>query len=114
MPINRESTAEELLASWDNTLAHLRQLPSGKWIALHPFLFTVGLLVGVERVTYERRFCYPYERVAEAVYAVKNWDGNGDPPGRWIKEKGLGIDRSNPRFLGDIPVVVETSTGVSK
>jgi len=84
---------------------HPKLLASGEWAALYNFLFTVGLLVGIDEVGYRTRFCYPNRPAAEA--AITQWDGHGDPPGPWIKEKGIGIERSNPRTFSGIPVVVE-------
>jgi len=71
-----------------------RQLPNGEWIAIMRMPFTVGLFVGITEYSYRTRFCY-----ADAVHAVLasiEWDGTGDPPGPWIKEKGSGVDRMNP------------------
>lgn len=33
--------------------------------------------------------------VTNAVAALNEWDGNGDPSGDWIKYKGIGGERSN-------------------
>jgi hypothetical protein len=79
-------------------------LPTGEWACLSPFLFTWGLMVGVDESGYRTRFCY--ENLLEAAKAICTWDGVGDPPGNWIKEKG-GVERSNPNFKG-IDIVEET------
>ena len=34
---------------------------------------------------YDARYCYPIER--DALHDLREWDGKGDPPGDWIKEK---------------------------
>lgn len=75
--------------------AYGRELPNGERIGLMRFVFTVGLVVGIdERGDYRTRFCYP--NPADALAAVLTWDGEGDPPGPWVKEKGRGCERCNP------------------
>lgn len=83
-----------------------RQLPNGDWIALTPFLFTVGLVVGIDEFSYRTRFCYPDFK--SALAALLLWDGNGDPPGPWIKEKGR-VERTNPNLgnIAGVPVKEE-------
>jgi hypothetical protein len=71
-----------------------RQLADGTWIALAKMMYTVGLVVGIDRVGYRKRFCY--ETATAAVLAVTAWNGQGDPPGMWIKEKPG--DRFNPAW----------------
>ena len=89
--------------------AHPRKLPSGEWAAALDFLFTTGLVVGIEELGYRTRFCYPTNAQARAALMV--WDGQADPPGPWIKEKGPGVDRSNPNraHFQDIPLVIESA-----
>lgn len=84
--------------------AFARQLPTGEWIALQRMAYTVGLFVGLDDVGYRTRFCYP--DWPQALIALNQWDGRGDPPGYWIKEKGR-VERHNPRVFFGIPVVVE-------
>ncbi len=72
-----------------------RLLPSGEWAALLDFLFTTAVVVGIGELGYRTRFCYPSRK--DAATALETWDGAEDPPGPWIKEKGPGADRSNPR-----------------
>jgi hypothetical protein len=57
-------------------------------------MFTTGLVVGLDRIGYDGRYCY--ESHADAISALKDWHGVGDPSGGWIKYKGVGGDRSNP------------------
>jgi hypothetical protein len=82
---------------------HLRQLPSGVWIGLRGYIYTVGLCVGLDEFGLSHRYCY--ENFDDALRDVQTWDGEGDPPGPWIKRKGLGEPETNPRFQ-NIPVVV--------
>lgn len=69
-------------------------LESGEWAAVRPFIYTFGLLVGLDVWQYRTRFCYP--RLDLALHALLTWDGSGDPPGSWLKEKGSGAARLNP------------------
>ena len=77
----------------------VRVLPDGTRCGLHRMMFTSALLVGISKdgLEYERRYCYPDFIAAFAALIV--WDGNGDPPGPWIKEKPG--DRLGPGALGD-------------
>lgn len=61
--------------------------------AIFKFMFTVGVVCGIDSTGYRGRWCYGSE--VEAVYAITQWDGVGDPPGNWIKDKGEGGERSN-------------------
>lgn len=61
-------------------------------------LYTTGLFVGLDRMGWRTRFCY--EHKVDAVAALDAWDGRGDPPGPWIKEKPS--DRLGPG-LSDAP-----------
>jgi len=63
----------------------VRQLPSGEWIGVRDMAYTAGLHIGIDSTGYGKRFCY--ETRGEAMVALVMWTGEGDPPGRWIKEK---------------------------
>lgn len=67
-------------------------LATGEWAGLHPMIFTVGLFVGIDKNFYRTRYCYP--DLLSAIKGLEEWDGHGDPPGPWIKQKPE--DRSNP------------------
>lgn len=77
----------------------VKVLPSGEIAGISRLAFTWGLYVGLGTF-YRTRFCYP--TLHDAVTALDTWDGKGDPPGPWIKEKGYNkefdkiVDRSNP------------------
>lgn len=92
------AAAAALLIEHGYRLPH--RLPSGEWAALLPLLFTTGLVVGLDPFgIYRTRFCYPAPR--DAFIALVCWSGQGNPPGPWIKEKGLShtgqyVDRNNP------------------
>jgi hypothetical protein len=81
-----------------------RQLPNGEWLALTRQMFTTGLCVVKEPHPGDTvsngmrtRFCFEHAHDAEA--ALVAWDGRGDPPGNWIKQKPE--DRFNPRWLAE-------------
>lgn len=59
---------------------------NGRMFGLMDMLLTTAILVNIDNEgNYERRYCY--ERREDAVLAFLEWDGEGDPPGPWIKEK---------------------------
>ena len=58
----------------------------GKPVGLMQFLFTVGLVVGLDETGYEYRFCY--ENASEAFTGLLNWILSGDDePANYIKRK---------------------------
>jgi hypothetical protein len=59
-------------------------------------MFTTGIFVGIDEWGWQRRYCY--ENFDDAVAALAAWDGSGDPPGPWIKEKPS--DRRGPGSEG--------------
>lgn len=61
---------------------------AGKLCGVMPMAFTWGLFVGLDRWGYECRYCY--HTLGEAVGALNDWNGIGDPAD-YIKKKGLGI-----------------------
>ncbi len=71
----------------------IREIPGRGVCALYSFMFTIGLVYGIDLTGYKGRWCY--DSVIGAVNAISNWDGIGDPPGAWIKYKGEGGERSN-------------------
>lgn len=68
----------------------IRPLPNGELAALFPFIFTVGIVVGLDDFGYRCRWCYDNYAVASAALAA--WDGTEDPPGPWIKKKGRTLE----------------------
>ena len=63
------------------------RLISGKMCGLYRFMFTTGLMVGLDAAGYERRYCF--ESREDALAALEAWDGEGHPSGPWIKLKGM-------------------------
>ena len=76
------------------------ELKEDRVCGLLRFAFTYGLMVGLDRDGYERRYCYEHED--DALAALKDWDGKGHPKGPWIKLKGTyqgeRIDLLNPEL----------------
>jgi hypothetical protein len=73
---------------------HIRYIPGRGVCAIMKFIFTYGLVYGIDSIGYKGRWCYG--SLAEAFAALHMWDGKEDPPGKWIKYKGVGGERSNP------------------
>lgn len=71
-----------------------RQIPGVGICAIRPFLFTGGLVVGIDQFGYYGRYCYA--SLTEAILAIETWSGNGDPPGSWIKFKSTQEERLGP------------------
>ena len=74
----------------------VRRLPSGDYAGVLRMFYTAGLFVGLDASGYKTRYCY--ETMSEATAALLLWDGEGDPPGGWIKAKGTGRDELNPNL----------------
>jgi hypothetical protein len=77
---------------WRDHFVHVRDVPERGVCGVQRFIYTCGLLTeltfdGLE-YDYRARYCYPRQR--DAVAALMTWDGIGDPPGEWIKEKVSG------------------------
>lgn len=60
---------------------------NGKVVGLQMFIYTVGIVVGMDETGYEYRFCY--HTGAEAFVALLNWVlKGGEEPDGYIKRKG--------------------------
>lgn len=71
-----------------------RTLPTGEIAGLMVNMFTTGLVI-LDEDGLNGRWCF--EGYQEAFRALAAWDGQGDPPGNWIKQK-LPIERLNPNW----------------
>lgn len=60
----------------------------GTIYGVRPFIFTWGLLCGIDRTGYQRRYCY--KDAVDAIAALSEWNPQESPhpPGPWIKLKG--------------------------
>ena len=65
---------------------NVRRLPTGEWAGNMRFMFTVAIVTGLDDVGYRCRWCYGSMNEAHAALIL--WDGQGNPPGRWLKQKG--------------------------
>ena len=78
----------------------VKRLDSGIEIAVIKMLFTWDLCYNIDPNSmsdfYECRYMYATE--GEAVEACIKWDGEGYPPGNWIKRKGIYPEISNPNY----------------
>jgi hypothetical protein len=80
---------EQIPEVWRDQFASARELDGQGLCVTQRFIFTTGLLTHVSfdglSYRYAARYCYPSHR--DALEALAAWDGQGDPPGPWIKEK---------------------------
>ncbi len=77
---------DDVIALGGGEYLDAREMPDGTWIVAARFLFTYGLLVGVDEKGYRTRYCYA--ELVDCLVALHCWDGvTGDPPGPWIKQK---------------------------
>jgi hypothetical protein len=70
-----------------------RKVPNRGICSLRDFLFTTGIIIGLDEDSYLGRYCYSNQ--SEASEELKNWDGVDDPKGNWLKYKGSGGEREN-------------------
>lgn len=78
---------------------HLREVPGRGVCGVFRFIYTWGLCWGLDGGGYRGRYCYGGQM--EAMVALEQWSGEGDPREGWIKYKGEGGERS-PVKEGDI------------
>lgn len=69
-------------------------LADGRCAGILNMIYTVGLFVGMDEIGPRSRYCYHTRHEAEEALAL--WDGTGDPPGNWIKQKPE--ERMNPNY----------------
>lgn len=80
----------------ENGFFFFRQMPTGHIAGLHQFMFTVGICNRLDLHGYGERWCY--EELGDAILALALWDGEGDPPGPWVKRKGR-QEACNPKLF---------------
>jgi len=71
---------------------------NGIIIGIYRYMFTIAIVVDIDKDGYQHRYCYPYENTMDCLMAFEIYDGTGDPIGRWIKNKGWNRDRLNPEI----------------
>jgi hypothetical protein len=79
-----------------NNYTNIKVLPDGTICALIENIYTTGIVIGLDEWSWKRRYCYEYEK--DALEALDNWEGIGDPSGPWIKEKPS--ERLGPGAVG--------------
>jgi hypothetical protein len=90
----------ELISQLEQEGYHCLKTIDGKLCGLFRFIFTTGLVVGLDSVGYSYRYCY--ESYADAKEALEKYDSlELLPPGNWIKRKGIGEDLSNQNYNKD-------------
>ena len=84
----------------ENGYFEAREIEGQGICALQMFIYTVGIVCGIDEVGRRYRYCYP--NLLEAKTAFQEWDGQGHPTGKWIKRKGEGGDILNTRNIVEI------------
>jgi hypothetical protein len=83
------SDALDVPEHWAGEILAMRDVPGRGRCAVRRFIYTCGLLTRLELTDwtceYDERYCY--QSRSDALEALRTWDGRGDPPGPWIKEK---------------------------
>ena len=88
-----ESNLEQVLK--EEGYYEIKEIPNVCICGLRRFVFTTGLVYGLDEDSYTGRYCY--ENAADAKQALEKWNGEGDPSGNWIKHKGRN-EYSNPFY----------------
>jgi hypothetical protein len=76
--------------------------------ALHPFAVTWGIVVNIDELGYERRYCF--EEYGDALVAFAKYTNPRDthPTGPWLKCKGVfkgePVDMHNPAMFASDPM----------
>lgn len=87
---------EEGIKNGDYDFRELREVEGRGLCALQRFIFTTGLVYGIDDMMVEGRYCY--ENYYDAKEALYNWTGEGDPQDEdWIKHKGRSGEWSNDK-----------------
>lgn len=90
---------EELKEYWAEAgFLEFKEIPGVGLCGIQKFMFTFGIISGLNEWSYEGRWCYA--TLEEAQIALKHWDGTKDPLGMWIKYKGTGGEYSNKYHPG--------------
>ncbi len=79
----------------------MRLMPDGSIAGINKFLFTYGLCTKLDFCGYEDRWCF--DDKDDAIGSLLAWNGLGDPPGNWKKQKGL-RERHNPKLYNIIVI----------
>ncbi len=85
-PKNIEKLSEEHAKFYTDMGYGMPIKVDGEIVALGPFLFTVGIIVGMDETGYRCRYCYDTEH--EAMIGLLSWIGSADeePSGYIVKK----------------------------
>jgi hypothetical protein len=94
-------TKDETMTVWEESGSYSFRDIKGVLCGLSNFMYTCGILIGVNGYSYERRYCF--ETAQEAVDALSDYEDTSiHPTGNWIKCKGImkgkAIDLLNPEL----------------
>jgi hypothetical protein len=93
--MNLVTTGEVLPEVWLDQFLRVREVPGQGLCGVQRFIHSCGLVTNLTfdelEYDYKARYCFPLGN--EAIVALMVWDGEGDPPGEWIKEKVSGRRR---------------------
>lgn len=84
--------------SSENKFIGIKYIEGRGYCGLLRYMFTFGIVYGIDATGYSGRWCYPVDCVTECVNAFNKWDGVGDPDGPWIKYKGAPCERLNENY----------------
>jgi hypothetical protein len=73
----------------------LKRLAGRGICGIRSAIFTSDLCYGCDIEGFQGRYCF--QTPGEARKSLKEWNGQGDPPGNWIKHKG-GSEYLNPNY----------------
>ena len=88
---------DELIEYLDSQgYTHIKEIPGRGLCGFRDFMFTIGVCHDLDEDGFGGRWCYPRSRMVDALIVLDIWDGEGDPPGPWVKYKGS-VEYSNPK-----------------
>lgn len=71
--------------------AAFRQLPDGRWCGVARLLYHWTLHVDIDWTGYADRYCFRH--LPDALQALRDWDGTGDPGDKWHRHPASGRRR---------------------
>jgi hypothetical protein len=102
MPLKIIPTPDYIITNYGDVGA-VYLIEAGPWAGKHAcclsMMFTVGIAV-MDADQWYARWCY--DKRIEALKALTDWDGMGDPGGPWIKYKGRGGERHGPGSTAEV------------
>lgn len=92
-----KNISEEIIKELnDQGYSDLKYIEGRGICGVRRFMFTTGLVYGIDDYGYAGRYCYTHN--FDARKALRDWDGVGDPgDDQWIKHKGGIGEYRNPK-----------------